>query len=114
MKKDNQLYLRHVLEAIESIEEYLETATYEDFEHNHMLYDAVVRQLSIVGEAANRLSVEFQKNNPSIPFTEIISMRNHLVHEYMGISKKTVWKTCHTDLPELQQCVKAALETGNS
>ena len=70
-----------------------------------MMVDAVVKELEIIGEAANNLSPEFQQAHPEIPFRDIIDMRNFLIHEYFGINTKTVWDTCKNDLPPLKEII---------
>ncbi|OYT55435.1 MAG: hypothetical protein B6U77_01700, partial [Candidatus Hecatellales archaeon ex4484_218] len=57
-KKDDIVYLRHILDAIRLIEEYLQTKNYNDFIKNRMLQDAVIREIEILGEAAKNLSNE--------------------------------------------------------
>ena len=59
--KNDKKYLRHINEAIESIEEYLQGVSYNKFISNKMIIDAVVRELEIIGEASNNLSDEFRE-----------------------------------------------------
>lgn len=65
--------------------------------------DGVARQLSIIGEAANHLSDEFQKEHPAIPFRDIIGMRNIIIHEYAGVDAMFLWETYESDLPKLKE-----------
>lgn len=58
MKKDDSIYLRHILDAASRIEEYIQTMKYEDFMDNHLIQDGVIRQIEIIGEATKRLSIE--------------------------------------------------------
>ena len=83
---------------------------YEQFVSNEMMVDAVVRQLEIIGEAANNLSSDFRESHPEIPFRDIIDMRNLLIHNYAGINTKVVWETCKTNLPELKTFVAEVLD----
>ena len=61
-----------------------------------MMVDAVFRELEIIGEAARNVSIKFRTEHFSIPWNKIMGMRNYLVHEYFGVSKKIVWETCRT------------------
>lgn len=106
--RDNA-YLQHILEAIESIEEYLKGFDYQAFLKDKKTIDAVVRELEIIGEAANNLSDEFKNNQPKIPFRDIIDMRNLLTHEYFGVNAKIVWDTSQTDLPKLKEVIRATI-----
>lgn len=107
--KDDLLYLGHINDAIEVIEEYLGDASYEQFIANKMMIDAVVRELEIIGEATSKLSKDFRKWNPEIPFRDIIDMRNVLIHDYAGVNTMIVWETCKNDLPALKKAVQKSL-----
>lgn len=107
--KDDEVYLQHILEAIEKIERYLKNTSYDSFIFNDMQIDAVVRELEIIGEAAANASEKLKVKHPKIPWSKIVGMRNRLIHEYFGINKKIVWETCASDLKELKPLVKKAL-----
>lgn len=102
----NSVYLLHILEAIESIEEYLKCFDYEAFLKDKKTVDATVRELEIMGEAASNLSDDFKKKHSEIPLRDITDMRNVLIHEYFGVNKEIVWNTCKMDLPKLKEIIK--------
>lgn len=108
MKNDKQ-YLRHINEAIESIEEYLHGVSYGRFISNKMMIDAVVRELEIIGEASNNLSDDFREKHSDMFWRQMKDMRNFLIHEYFGVNTKVVWDTCKNDLPTLKQFISAIL-----
>lgn len=108
--KNDDLYLKHIAKAIETINEYLGENNFEQFKENKMMVDAAIRELAIIGEAANNLSDDFKNSNPQIPFRDMIDMRNFVIHEYFGVNIKTVWDTCKTDLPDLYKVIKKQLE----
>jgi uncharacterized protein with HEPN domain len=62
MKKDNLVYLRHILDAIYRIEEYTKKVKYEDFMDNNLVQAGVMRETEIIGEAAKRLPQGFKEN----------------------------------------------------
>ena len=103
--KDNKLYLGHIRDAIEKIENYISDVDYERFVLNDMMVDAVLRELAVIGEATNSLSRDFRRNHPEIPFRDIIDMRNILIHNYTDVDIKVVWETCKKNLPELKRSV---------
>lgn len=104
--KNDKFYLRHILDAIEKIEEYTARRTYKSFSKNDMMVDAVTRQFEIIGEAASKVSTDFQENNYHIPWSHAIGMRNRLIHEYFGVNKKIVWQTCKKDLKALKKQIE--------
>ncbi|PJA87094.1 MAG: DUF86 domain-containing protein [Candidatus Moranbacteria bacterium CG_4_9_14_3_um_filter_42_9] len=103
--KNDKIYIKHLLEAIQTIEIYRQGLDFDAFLKNKMAADAIIRQLEIIGEASNNISEEFQKDHSDIPWRKIIGIRNTLIHEYFGVNKKVVWDTCENDLPELKKFV---------
>ena len=108
--ENNLSYLIHIIEATGKIERYLEGFSEKDFYQNEMRLDAVVRELEIIGEAANNISEDYKKQHPEIPWRKMIGMRNRLMHEYFGINKKIVWDTCQIDLKELKVLISPLIE----
>lgn len=102
MKKDDSVYLRHIVDAITRIEEYTLDIKYEDFLDNHLVQDAVIRQIEIIGEATKNLSEEIKGSNPQIPWTDISGMRDKLIHGYFGVDLDSVWGTVERDIPALK------------
>ena len=66
-----------------------------------MLRGAVERHLEIIGEAANRVSLDFQANHPEIPWRRIIAQRHVIAHEYGEIKHELIWKVATVNIPEL-------------
>ena len=92
--RDDQAYLCHILDAIQSIETYLVGQTYDAFLANKMMIDAVVRELEIIGEAANQISDDLKEGHPDIPWLKMRGLRNFVIHEYFAVNEKIVWDTC--------------------
>lgn len=86
MERD-EAFLKHILDAIDSIEAYTKGMSKEEFikKENRMAQDAVIREFEIIGEAVGRLSEEVKKESPELPWREIADMRNKLIHEYFGV-----------------------------
>lgn len=107
-------YLAHILEAIERIDRYTEDMDELAFLNNQMAQDAVVRNFEIIGEASNNIEKhypEFAAAHPELPLAFAYQMRNAVAHGYFKVDFEIVWRTIHSNLPELCQQVKAALET---
>jgi len=62
----------------------------------------VIHHLQIIGEAVRGISPEFRTANPDIPWSDIIGMRNVLIHHYFGIDRDAVWNVVEHDLPALK------------
>lgn len=98
-------YLQHMLEAADRILGYTDGVTEQNFYSNQMLQDAVVRNIEIIGEAANNLleiGPEFATRYPSIPFAQIYGMRNRVAHGYFAVSSAMIWDSVRVDVPELR------------
>lgn len=102
MKKDQSVYLEHILISINRIEEYVKEIDYENFNKNNMLQDALIRQVEIIGEASSRISKEIKDKYKEISWIDIKNMRNKLIHDYFGINLLIVWKTVQDDIPGLK------------
>lgn len=106
MIKNYDVYLKDIHQAILRIQRYIKNIDFETFSNEDMRQDAVIRQLEIIGEAANRLPKEFKTINPEFPLNESVRMRNFLIHGYDDIDLKIVWKTVKEDIPSLKKALK--------
>jgi uncharacterized protein with HEPN domain len=86
MKRDDAVYLRHVLDAIERIERHAGGMDERAFLGNELVQDAVLRQLEIIGEAVKHLSNAMRDQHPDIPWRSIAGTRDRLIHHYFGVS----------------------------
>jgi len=110
MKKDDSVYLHHILMAVERIEEYSEGVSLQEFLVTGIIQDGVVRQLEIIGEASRNLSAELVQSHPEVPWSEIIGLRNRIAHAYYNIDQGVVWDIVQEDLPSLRRDVTRILE----
>lgn len=106
--KDDQIYLNHILEAIEDIEHYTASG-YEAFVRERMQQDAVIRKLEVIGEAVKQLSAATKAVRAEIQWREIAAMRDKMIHEYFGVNLEIVWAVVEHKLPELKQAVEELL-----
>lgn len=103
-------YLQHILQAIDKIQRSVGTMDEAGFFQDEVIQDAVIRNIEIIGEAANRLSPEFTAEHKDIPWRDIAGMRHRLIHAYFQVNMHTVWKVVGRDLPVLKSQVKSILE----
>lgn len=110
MKKDNLVYVEDILNSCDQILNYVCDVEYEGLSENQMLLDAVIRNVEVIGEAANKLDTEFRLLHPEFPVRSAVTMRNKLIHDYNTIDPKVVWDTIKNDIPELKDLCEQLLK----
>lgn len=113
MNKDPNVYLQHIISAIESILKYTKDQTFQTFKENAILSDAVVRQLEIIGEASKFYLKYASKRPNQIQWTQIIGMRDKIIHGYFAVDLVVVWKTVQNDLFPLKEAISKLLQEGS-
>ena len=101
--------LLHIIEAIDNIFEFIDDKSFETYKNDKILRFAVVKNLEIVGEAANLLTKDFKLKNNAIEWNEIIGMRHILVHGYYQIKDEIVWATIEDELFPLKEKILVLL-----
>lgn len=102
-KGKDEIYSKHILEAISGIESFIHGMVFENFSADLKTQMAVTRQLEIIGEATKRLSEKFKDAKSQIPWRKIAGMRDFLTHDYMKVDIKEVWKSATEDVHELKR-----------
>ena len=85
MKKNVNIFLEHILEAINLIEEYIKNKEKSDFLKSKQLQDPVIRRIEIIGGAIKNIPNDFKGSHENIPWKEITGMRDILIHQYFGV-----------------------------
>ena len=75
--------------------------SFGQFEEDDKTIDSVLRNLEIIGEASRHVSREIKKRYSDLPWMEMYTMRNIVIHEYHGVNLKIIWQTITEDLPPL-------------
>jgi len=109
MQRDKS-YLIDILNAARHALCYVGEKDLESFLNDPQCQDAVIRRLEIIGEAAARISKETRIAFPGLPWTEMIGMRNFLIHEYDDIDPVIVWETVKGDLHDLILTLERLIE----
>ena len=108
MRRD-ELYLRDMVEASVAIAQFISNVDGKEFVRNDLLRSATLHKLSIIGEAAVRLSEEIKSRYPDVEWRDIIGFRNIAVHAYFSIKWSIVWVTATEDVPVLSKRVSEIL-----
>lgn len=101
MRRDDSCLLLDMLIAARDAVSFAENQTYSGFVKDRRTHPAIFKSVEIVGEAASRVSTEFQEAHPAVPWRKITGLRNRLVHGYFDVNMSTVWDTVRNDLPAL-------------
>lgn len=98
-------YARDMAEALRDIRDFVWGYTLERFVRDKKTVCAVIRGLEVLGEAAGKIPAPVRAGFPEIPWTEMVGMRNRLIHEYFGVDLEIIWQTVCDDLPPLDAAV---------
>lgn len=101
LEEADAAYLWDMLDASKTIQEFIKGVSFEQYAANRQLRFAAERALEIVGEAARRVSEDFRKAHPEIPWRRIIGQRNVLAHEYGEIKQDRVWTAATEGINDL-------------
>lgn len=102
--------LRHILEAIEHILQYMDGISYEELEKDLLRTHAVAYNIQIIGEASYKLTKDFKEAHSETPWNLIEKMRHILVHDYFAVDLEFVWEVIRDDIPTLHQQVTEYLK----
>lgn len=112
LSKDDRIRLMHMVDAAREAIGYTMGRTREDLATDTMLTRALVNCLAVIGEAAVRICPETRSRDDSIPWIQIVGMRNRLIHAYFDIDHDEIWKAVKEDLPTLISRLQTILNSG--
>lgn len=107
---DHALYLRDILEAMESIDRFTCDMSLDSFRSDDMTSSAVIRKLEIIGEAAKHIPEDLRESYPDIPWSEMAGMRDRLIHAYFGVDYQLIWKTARERIPQIKPLIRNLME----
>lgn len=110
MKKDNVVYLQHILDSIVQIREYTKGLSEKDFLKDKKVQDAVLRRLEIIGEAIKNLSEDLRIKHNDVEWNKAVATRNILIHHYFDVDLQIVWDTLKLNLPGLEKQVRKLMK----
>ena len=105
--------LEDILKYAQNVEQIISGVSYEQFVADIRIYYSVMKNVEVIGEAANMLTRHFREEHCELPWRLIISMRNVLVHGYAQVSDADLWQTATNDIKPLREQVQRYLDETN-
>ncbi|MGB8645299.1 MAG: DUF86 domain-containing protein [Anaerolineae bacterium] len=110
MSRSYRLYLQDMFDATQRISEYSQHMDFQDFLGNRMAYDAILRNLEIIGEAAKNVPTEVRQRYPQVEWRRIAGLRDIMAHTYYALDDETIWDIVENQVSELYEQVSKILE----
>jgi uncharacterized protein with HEPN domain len=108
--RDVRVDLERIVICAERVIEYTAASSFEEFVADSLRYDATLRNLEIMGEAANRVTESVRQQFPDVPWRDLIGFRNRLAHAYDALDDRIVWNAVRHSVPATLMTVRAALD----
>ena len=102
-----EFYIADMIAFAERVLKYTRGLDQAGFESNDMIFDATVRNLELIGEAATHIPDTVRQRYPEVPWRQLVATRNRLIHGYLGIDNDTLWSIIVDDVPPLVKLLKA-------
>ena len=106
--KDDMVYLEHIIDCINRIDDYAENDQF-NFMNSTMVQDAVIRNLQILAESTQKISAPLKQQHPEINWRAISGFRNILVHDYLGVDLQQIWQIIENRLPSLKDNIQVII-----
>jgi uncharacterized protein with HEPN domain len=110
MPRDYKVHLEDIAEAIRKIRSYTTNLSFQAFSSDVKTFDAVIRNLEIIGEAIKGVPEEVRLKYTDVEWKKIAGLRDILIHEYFGVDAEIIWDIIQNKLPVLERQIKRMLE----
>ena len=110
MPRDYKVFLEDILEAIRKIRDYTDGLSLEAFTADSKTFDAVIRNLEIIGEAVKQIPEDIRSLRPEVEWKRVGRLRDILIHQYFGVDAQIVWDIVQNKLAPLEQAIRALLQ----
>jgi len=110
MTRDISLYIRDILDNMQDAEEFIQGMAREQFENDKKTLNAVLRSITVIGEAAKNVPEDIRVRYPEVPWKEMAGMRDKVTHLYFGVDKEIVWLVVRERIPTLRPLIQRIWE----
>ena len=102
--------IRHMIDAASEALSFVKARKRQDLDKDRQLTLSLIKEIEIIGEAANRVSEEMKEKHGDVPWSAIIGTRNRLIHGYFDVDEDVVWNTVKVELPSLIEFLKRIVD----
>ena len=106
MSREWRLYVADMREFCARIAEYTDGLSREEFEKTRLVYDATLRNLELIGEAARHVPEEARAKAPDVPWRRVVAVRNILIHGYLGLDNDVIWDIVQNEIGKLLRALE--------
>jgi uncharacterized protein with HEPN domain len=106
VSREWRLYIADMREFCARVAEYTDGLSREEFEKTRLVYDATLRNLELIGEAARHVPEEVRAQAPDVPWRRVVAVRNILIHGYLGIDNDIIWDIVQNEIGKLLRALE--------
>lgn len=100
--RDTKLFIEDILNCIYKIERYTSDIDFDVFLASDIIKDAIERNIEVIGEAAKYIPEDLKQKYSELPVSDMIGMRNIIIHNYLGVNYESVWATIKEAIPRIK------------
>ncbi len=110
MTRHVSLYVTDILSGMRDAEQFIEGMSYQQFLDDKKTFNAVVRAIEVIGEAAKNVPATIRTQYPAIPWKEMAGMRDKVTHFYFGVDREAIWIAVKERIPSLIPTIEQILK----
>lgn len=110
MTRHVALYIKDILQNMQDAGQFIEGMTYEQFVDDKKTFNAVVRAIEVIGEAAKNVPPTIRARYPAIPWKEMAGMRDKVTHFYFRVDREAIWLAVKERIPSLKPTIEQILK----